>query len=88
MKLVWKFTTNNGVDSWNHVTPFEYSSKDDFCLMVLEMLSEKKSIKDNPFLFFTLFNFEYLSYEDLIDIEKQVFTLEDWFKNNNQTHEL
>lgn len=81
-KLVWEYYKTDGISYGYDITiPFEYSSKDDFCLAVLEKCD---AARKSGGMFPTVMLFEqlddHIAVEDLDDIEKQVFTLEEWFE--------
>ena len=73
VKLIWRYDTSNGVDNWTHITPFEYSSKEDFLWNMFLLLENKNETH------FTVLDWEYVAREDLEHIEHSIYTLEEWF---------
>lgn len=74
-KLVLSLTTDDGVNAWQHDIPFEYSSKDDFCLMIL-----KKADEGDYRDLFDIF----VPKRVFLEIEHYVFTLEEWFEEKKE----
>jgi hypothetical protein len=92
MKLVFEYESTDGCTySCANTIPFEYSSKDDFILMVLDKIFDHKvqcilehGKKDGSEWYrngyievFNNYNINVGSLED--SIEYNVFTLEEWF---------
>lgn len=80
-RLIWEcYVTDEYTYSYTDTIPFEYSSKDDFCLKVLDDIQKGKEKRpDYPMV-------EVLGVtkncEDVEDIEHQVFTIDEWFNKN------
>ena len=70
---------------WFFPIPFEYSSKDDFILYVLELIekAEKNKRKTHFNEYISLFGFD-IEVSHLYSIENLVFTLEEWFENEKE----
>lgn len=79
MRLVWEYHSTDGYTySCNIPTTFEYSSPEEFCFKVWEMIEEAKNTQEYPTI--NLLGIEYIPVAELEGIENQVFTLEEWFE--------
>jgi len=79
MKLVLLDHISDGATySCIDTIPFEFSSKDDFVLEILERVEKAKKNKEH---YIKLSDMErMISIEDAESIEGNVFTLEEWFE--------
>ncbi len=91
-KFILYYSWGNEGESGICVYPFEYSSKDDFCLLVLDMIEKHKQEcikaygKKNGELWYkngyiTVLGQD-ISVEYVEDIERCVYTLDEWFEAN------
>lgn len=84
MKLVWEHTDTDGYTySCICTIPFEYLSKDDFVLHVLE-LCDKEKLNGKEYPRIDLLGIEDINIDELYYIENEVYTLEEWFEKEKQ----
>ena len=78
-KLVFDYTYCSFPEQWDWDIPFEYTSKEQFILDVIDdpMTLKKVGIPLDDFQL----ELGYIP-EHAIDVDKYVFTLEEWFKKN------
>jgi hypothetical protein len=76
MKLIFEHHWGDEPCSGTDIIPFEYSSKEDFVLMILDKFNSK-FWKDNSFC--ELFG-SYLYKDDIENLEYNVYTLDEWFE--------
>lgn len=78
INLIWEYYQTDGYTyGFTHAIPFEYTSKEDFCLHVWERIKKlKKENKDATCM--PLLDISYVNFSDLEYIEHQVLTLEEW----------
>ncbi len=77
MKLIFRKNWGNESESGIIIIPFEYFSKEDFCLSVLEKIEQHKKERN-----IKLFE-DYTHYGDMSEleqIEEFVYTLDEWFE--------
>ena len=89
MKLIlvnyWGYGDGEGAACGTNYFPFEYSSKEDFVLMVLEQNLKKAEENPSHTILVKMFTDElYLTGYDIIEIENNVYTLDEWFERNKK----
>lgn len=75
VKLIYRYNWGNEGCSGTEITPFEYKGKDEFVYDVLKRFDKKYFKKEN---YVNLFG-QYLNENDIKEIERNVFTLDEWF---------
>jgi hypothetical protein len=86
-KLVWVITFSDGC-TYTIDTPycFEFTSKDDFIYYILELIEKAKISGENqinPFKSLgNILDDGLLDIEDCEDVDRCVFTLDEWFNNH------
>lgn len=81
MKLVWRHYETDDISYGIYYTiPFEYITKDDFILYVLELIEKRKSISNiTPYI--NLLGMDDCNCEKLEkEILEEVYTLDEWFR--------
>lgn len=96
MKLIFEHSSGSEGCGWSTTAyPFEYESKDKFVFDLLE--STKDWRENNPIWdIFKVFSFigDYyfpfieLTKEEIEEIEKNIFTLDEWFEKEKVNHTL
>jgi len=79
MRLIFEHFWGGEPCSGTDMIPFEYSSKEDFVLMVLDKF-DSKYWKNNTFC--ELFG-AYLYKDDIDNLEYNIYTLDEWFERRN-----
>ena len=80
VKLIYRYEWGGEPCSGTEIIPFEYKGKDEFVYDVLKRFDKKYFKKHNYAEILGL----YLNEGDINDIERNVFTLEEWFNNTKQ----
>jgi hypothetical protein len=80
VKLIYRHNWGGESCSGTSIIPFEYKSKDEFIYDILKRFN-KKFFKEN--IHAELFG-EWLTEQDINDIEWNIFTLEEWFDKYKQ----
>ena len=80
VKLVFRYSWGGEPCSGTSIIPFEYKGKDEFVYDILKRFN-KKFFKEHGHA--EIFG-EWLTEQDINDIEYNIFTLEEWFSKNKQ----
>jgi len=76
--LIWEYYKTDGYTcGTTHAIPFEYTSKEDFCLHVLERIDKLKKENKDAYCM-SLLGVTCVNFTELEHIEHQIITLEDW----------
>lgn len=82
-KLVFVYSWGDEGCCGTTVIPFEFSSKDDFVFYMLEKYKELRDLRTRE-VYFTDLDI-WLNKEEVDGIERNIYTLEEWFKENKCT---
>ena len=80
VKLIYRYNWGGEPCSGTSIIPFEYKGKDEFVYDILKRFN-KKFFKEHGHA--EIFG-EWLTEQDINDIEYNIFTLEEWFTKNKQ----
>lgn len=80
VKLIYRYNWGGEPCSGTSIIPFEYKGKDEFVYDILKRFN-KKFFKEHGHA--EIFG-EWLTEQDINDIEYNIFTLEEWFSKNKQ----
>lgn len=89
MKLIYEHYFTDGYTYGNTVVfPFEYSSKDDFVLEILNRIDNAKDLnrtpQHSPIVYFLGLEISLNDDFRAEDVEKNVYTLEEWFDQDKR----
>lgn len=94
-KLVLKYTSGDDETcSCTSLFPFLYESKDEFIFDILEKYKEHKwtyyTVNKSKYKTdkVELFDDIWLCEGEILDIEKSIYTLEEWFRLNTECYEI
>ena len=80
VKLIYRYNWGGEPCSGTAIIPFEYEGKDECVYDILKRFN-KKFFKEHGHA--EIFG-EWLTEQDINDIEHNIFTLEEWFSKNKQ----